>query len=145
MLEIGHSNIRKQVEGWATDSRVASPHCLESNEYWYSLYSAQHSKLQAACSYDRKSALESASWGIGQVLGKNWKSLGYSSIQEFINAMFRDEAGQLDAMIRYIKVNKLVDDLNRHDWTGFARAYNGPNFAVNQYDLKLVAAYKLVK
>ncbi|AXI02813.1 DUF3380 domain-containing protein [Aquirhabdus parva] len=59
--------------------------------------------------------------------------------------MYKDEASQLDAMIRYIKVNKLVSSLNRHDWAGFARSYNGPDFAKNQYDLKLLQAYKFIK
>ena len=69
----------------------------------YGLYSAQHGRLNVAAQYDRTSALESASWGLGQVMGYHWKSLGYSSLQSFINAMYRDEASQLDAMCRYIQ------------------------------------------
>ncbi len=108
----------------------------------YGLMSAQHGRLQAAASYDRMSALESASWGIGQVMGYHWVTLGYVSLQHFINAMYKDEAAQLDAMIRYIQVNRLVDELNRHDWAGFAKAYNGKGYAEFKYDEKLAAAYK---
>lgn len=102
----------------------------------------QHARLQAACGFDRTAALESASWGIGQVMGYHWQDLKYTSLQDFINAMYRNEASQLDAAIRYIQTNNLIAALNRQDWKSFAYAYNGKNYADNQYDTKLAAAYK---
>ncbi|KYQ83573.1 peptidoglycan-binding protein [Acinetobacter sp. NRRL B-65365] len=109
----------------------------------YGLYSQQHKKLEDAAKFDRFSALESCSWGIGQVMGYHWFNLGYPSIQSFINAMYKDEASQLDAMIRYIKTNGLVNALNNKDWKSFARGYNGAAYAKNSYDIKLANAYKL--
>ena len=108
----------------------------------YGLYSAQHGRLNAAAQYHRDSALESASWGLGQVMGYHWQALGYSSLQAFINAMYKDEASQLDAMCRYIKVNNLVNALKNKDWKAFARGYNGAAYAKNSYDVKLGNAYK---
>ena len=108
----------------------------------YGLYSAQHGRLNAAAQYHRDSALESASWGIGQVMGYHWKALGYPTLQNFINAMYRDEASQLDAMCRYIVTNKLINALKNKDWRAFARGYNGPAYAKNSYDVKLGNAYK---
>lgn len=108
----------------------------------YGLYSAQHGRLNAAAQYHRDSALESASWGIGQVMGYHWHALGYPSLQAFINAMYKDEASQLDAMCRYIKVNNLVNALKNKDWKSFARGYNGAAYAKNSYDVKLGNAYK---
>lgn len=108
----------------------------------YGLYSAQHGRLNAAAQYHRDSALESASWGLGQVMGYHWKALGYSSLQAFINAMYKDEASQLDAICRYIKVNNLVNALKNKDWKSFARGYNGAAYAKNSYDVKLGNAYK---
>ncbi|MDC5544351.1 N-acetylmuramidase family protein [Acinetobacter baumannii] len=109
----------------------------------YGLYSQQHAKLNDAAKFDRTSALESCSWGIGQVMGYHWYSLGYPSLQAFINAMYKDEASQLDAMCRFIKVNGLVNALKNKDWKAFARGYNGPAYAKNNYDVKLGNAYKL--
>jgi hypothetical protein len=109
----------------------------------YGLESAQHGRLYAACAYDRTAALESASWGLGQIMGYQWKSLGYTTLQEFINAMYHDEAGQLDAMIRFIKVNKLVNYLNQHQWAAFAAKYNGRSYAINHYDTNLADAHKM--
>ena len=108
----------------------------------YGLYSAQHGRLNAAAQYHRDSALESASWGLGQVMGYHWKALEYPSLQAFINAMCKDEASQLDAMCRYIKVNNLVNALKNKDWKAFARGYNGAAYAKNSYDVKLGNAYK---
>ena len=108
----------------------------------YGLYSAQHGRLNAAAQYHRESALESASWGIGQVMGYHWKALGYASLQAFINAMYKDEASQLDAMCRYIKVNCLINVLKNKDWKAFARGYNGTAYAKNSYDVKLGNAYE---
>ena len=111
----------------------------------YGKYSQQHKRMSEAAQYDRTSALESASWGIGQVMGFHWKSLGYPSLQSFINAMYKDEASQLEAMIRYIKVNKLDTHLRNLNWSAFAKGYNGASYKVNKYDEKLVVAYNKFK
>jgi hypothetical protein len=109
----------------------------------YGLYSAQHKKLDDAAKFDRTSALESCSWGIGQVMGYHWYTLGYDTLQQFINAMYKDEASQLEAMCRYIKINGLAFALKNKDWKAFARGYNGPAYAKNNYHIKLANAYKL--
>lgn len=126
----------------ATTAMRERPDLCNTTAGSYGLYSAQHGRLNAASKYHRDSALESASWGLGQVMGYHWKALGYTSLQSFINAMYKDEASQLDAMCRYIKVNGLVKALQGKDWKAFARGYNGPAYAKNQYDVKLAAAYK---
>lgn len=108
----------------------------------YGLYSIQHQKLSDAAKFDRTSALESCSWGIGQVMGYHWYALGYNSLQSFVNAMYKDEASQLEAMCRYIKVNGLVNALKNKDWKAFALGYNGKDYAKNSYDIKLANAEK---
>ncbi|WP_131667360.1 N-acetylmuramidase family protein [Psychrobacter pygoscelis] len=112
-----------------------------------SLYNVrpQHQKLYVASVLHWNAAHSSCSWGIGQVMGFNWQSLGYKSLREFIDAMHESEAKQLDAMIRFIKVNGLLDELQRKDWAGFAKKYNGSSYKVNKYDEKLAAAYKKFK
>ena len=121
---------------------IKRPDLCSKSTGGYGLYSAQHGRLNAAAQYHRASALESASWGIGQVMGYHWKALGYASLQAFINAMYKDEASQLDAMCRYIEVNGLINALKNKDWKAFARGYNGVGYAKNSYDIKLANAYK---
>lgn len=97
---------------------------------------------RAAVSIDRDCALESASWGLFQIMGFHWESLGYESLQQFVNAMYRSEGDQLEAFVRFIKVNAGVHQaLKRLDWVGVARGYNGPNYSINKYDTRLADAY----
>lgn len=102
----------------------------------------QHKRLTAAAKYHRESALESASWGLGQVMGFNWKDLDYPSLQSFINAQYRDEASQLDTMCRFIRHNGLVDELKSQNWSAFAYRYNGAGYKANNYDTKLANAFR---
>ena len=111
----------------------------------YGKYSAQHDRMAEASKYDRTSALESASWGLFQIMGFHWKSLGFPTLQSFINTMYRDEMGQLDAGIRFIKMNKLDVHLRNENWAAFAKGYNGAAYKVNKYDEKLAAAYNKFK
>ncbi|RKG38478.1 MULTISPECIES: N-acetylmuramidase family protein [Acinetobacter] len=126
----------------ADQMMIKRPDLCSKTAGGYGLYSAQHGRLNVATQYHRASALESASWGIGQVMGYHWQSLGYASLQAFVNAMYKDEASQLKAMCRYIKVNGLVNALKNKDWKAFARGYNGVEYAKNSYDVKLANAYK---
>lgn len=87
-------------------------------------------------------ALESCSWGLGQVMGENWKSLGYASVQELVAENMRGVDGQLECMARFIRVNGLVPALQRGDFTTFAKRYNGPAYKTNAYDTKMAAAAK---
>lgn len=107
----------------------------------YGLQSAQHGRLDVAATYHRESALESASWGLGQIMGLHWQDLGYPSLQSFVNAMYRDEAAQADAMCRFIRMKSLIDELQRKDWAGFALRYNGAGYKANRYDERLAKAY----
>lgn len=105
----------------------------------------EHKRLAKAVALDRNAALISASWGKFQIMGENWDDLGYDSLQEFINAMHASELEQLMAFVKFIKVNKLADELQRKDWAAFAYRYNGKNYAINKYDKKMAAAYKRIK
>lgn len=102
----------------------------------------QHRKLAEAAKLNRNAALQSASWGVFQVMGFNWRVCKYESLQEFINAMYRSERDHLDACIRYIEGAGLTKALREKNWAAFARGYNGPGYAKNKYDTKLAAAYK---
>lgn len=113
--------------------------------YKYGAESIQHRRLEVASQFNRDTALESCSWGLGQVMGFHWKSLGYESLQAFINDMYESEAKQLEAMIRFIKVNGLLLALKNKDWIKFARGYNGSGYAKNKYHIKLANAYAKYK
>jgi len=107
----------------------------------YGPSSKQHGRLERAAAIHRDAALESASWGKFQILGMNWRSCGVESLQAFINAMYQSEDEHLKLFTGYIIRTGLDDELRELDWKGFARAYNGPLYWKNQYDVKLKKAY----
>jgi len=101
----------------------------------------QYDRLHAAIALDRTAALESASWGIGQLMGFNCGQAGFDDVESMVTAMMASENDQLMAMAKWIVKNNLDKPLSKHDWAGFARGYNGANFAINQYDKKLASAF----
>ncbi len=110
----------------------------------YGKTSAQPGRLdRAAKLIDRECAIESASWGLFQIMGFHWQALGYPTLQAFVNAMYHNEADQLEAFVRFIKINPNIHKaLKAQDWAKVAGGYNGPNFSINSYDTKLAAAYQ---
>ena len=107
----------------------------------------EHKRLDRAVRIDRESALMSCSWGTFQVMGFNWQAMKYSSLQEFINCMYRNEYEHLVSFIRYITycAPSALIGLREKDWAKLAKNYNGSNYAINKYDIKLAAAYKKYK
>ena len=101
----------------------------------------EYLRLQKAIALDRDAALQSASWGVGQVMGFNHGIAGFSSVTAMVDAMVRDENAQLLAVANFIKNKKLSSALQRQDWRAFAAGYNGADFARNHYDTKLAEAH----
>lgn len=107
----------------------------------YGLYRIQHERLQTAAKYDRELALQSASWGSMQVMGFNYRLCGYEALQDFINAMYDSEYRQVEAGLNFMKNTGALEYLKDHKWALFARSYNGPAYAINNYDKDLAAIY----
>lgn len=103
---------------------------------------AQYDRLARAIAKDRSAALQSASWGLGQIMGMNFRSAGFNSVEDMTAAMSASEDQQLLAMANFLKSTGLATPLQMHNWTAFARGYNGPNFAINRYDVKLNAEFQ---
>jgi hypothetical protein len=102
---------------------------------------AEYGRLNGASTLDADAALQSASWGIGQLMGFNYGVIGYASVQQMVEAMGDDEDEQLQATATFIEASAMNEALRRHDWQDFARSYNGSDFGRVGYDVKLAAAY----
>lgn len=111
----------------------------------YGKTSAQPERLKRAIAINKDAALSSASWGRFQIMGYNWAASGFATLDAFIAAMHIDEDQHLFAFINFVKSKNLVDELQRKDWTGFAKIYNGSGYKANKYDEKLAAAYQKFK
>ena len=101
----------------------------------------RYSMLDKGRLIDDEVAISSCSWGLGQVMGSHWKWLGYRSAVVFMEIARSGIEGQVDLMARYIAKAGLADELRARDWAGFARGYNGPNYAKFKYDTKMANAY----
>ncbi len=108
---------------------------------WYGPVSVQHKRLDSAVKLDRNAALMSASWGLFQILGENYRSCDCETIQEFVNGMYDSAASQLLLLCHFIRNDKrLMKAVRDRDEATFARYYNGPSYEMNQYDVKLKVA-----
>ncbi|GJN53048.1 N-acetylmuramidase domain-containing protein [Pseudomonas tohonis] len=104
---------------------------------------AEHQRLAQARMIDALCANESASWGAFQIMGYHAERLGYASVDEFVRLMSQDENQQFEAFVRFIEADPaLFKALKGKKWAAFAKAYNGPNYARNLYDVKLERAYE---
>jgi hypothetical protein len=103
--------------------------------------SHQYDRLEQAIALDRKAALESASWGLGQVMGFNAGIAGHSSVENMVKAMCESEDAQFQAMVNFILSKQLAGYLQASNWAKFAFYYNGEEFQKNKYDEKLALAH----
>ena len=101
----------------------------------------EYERLNRAIEISKLDALLSTSWGMFQILGLNHGQCGESSIIEFVKKMTYSEYHQMILAINYLRSNNLIPMLNTHNWTAFAKKYNGPGYAQNHYDIRLRDAY----
>ncbi|MDI1338438.1 N-acetylmuramidase domain-containing protein [Polaromonas sp.] len=102
----------------------------------------QYERLTRAMALDREAALESTSWGLGQVMGFNAARVGFADVDALVSACEASEDAQLDAMAGFIEQGHLAPHLRNADWVQFAFHYNGQDFQKNKYDEKLALAHK---
>ncbi len=94
--------------------------------------------LERAMRYDRKAALESASYGQFQVMGFNAVPIGYKTVDEFVELQGQDVYQHLEAMVRFIKATPLaLRGMRNKNFQQVAEGYNGKGYAANRYDVVL--------
>ncbi|MFM9975174.1 MAG: N-acetylmuramidase domain-containing protein [Beijerinckiaceae bacterium] len=98
--------------------------------------------LTRARAIDTETANRSASWGLGQVLGANAVSLGYSSATALVQELSKGGiAAHVEAMERFIRVNGLIGPIKALNWVRVAEGYNGKEQAKHNYSGRLSDAY----
>lgn len=106
---------------------------------------AQYPRLARAVALDRDAALKSTSWGMGQVMGENYRIAGFADIGSMVQAMAASEDSQLAAVVGFITSNGLQKALQNQNWAGYAHGYNGAGYAKNSYDTRLAQSYAVFK
>jgi len=118
---------------------------ISSRKWNKSLYKGgikEYDRLNEAMKLDKEAALKSASWGKFQIMGFNYNICGWNNVESFVDDMYKNEGEHLKAFVGFIRSNKLEKYLQSKDWAKFAKAYNGPAYAQNKYDVKLKNAYE---
>ena len=135
----------KKGAAFANKMAVERPNIVNKKSGGYQGNEAEYVRLELAKHIDVESALMSASWGQFQIMGENWKELGYTSAQDFVDQQFASESFQLEAFIRFIewktgmiddKKVKLIDALRAENWDAVFTLYNGPNYKKLGYQAK---------
>lgn len=111
----------------------ARPYPRTQDERW--------AQLTEAYALAPDEALASTSWGAFQLIGFQYPGAGYPTVQAFVADLAHSPQHQLAAWTRWIQTNNLVDEIQRKDWAGFARGYNGPGYASGGYDRHIAEAY----
>lgn len=135
----------KKGAAFANKMTVERPNIVNKKSGGYQGNEAEYVRLELAKQIDVECALMSASWGQFQIMGENWKELGYTSAQDFVDQQFASESFQLEAFIRFIewktgmiddKKVKLIDALRAENWDAVFTLYNGPNYKKLGYQAK---------
>lgn len=111
----------------------------------YGPVNAQHERLKRAANIHREAALASASWGTFQVMGFNYEACDCKTLQEFINAMYKNEDEHLRLFVNFLKTKGLDKHLRSKNWDAFALGYNGKGYKVHNYHGRLADAYKICR
>lgn len=119
------------------------PNIVNSKTGGYFGGEREHDRLEQAKRIHTAAGLESASWGLFQIMGFHWEHLEYSSAEHYVRLMESSERNHLDAFVRFNQKDRnLHNALRRRDWTEYARRYNGPGYAKNSYHTKLARAFE---
>lgn len=83
-----------------------------------------------AASLDPRAARLSISMGAPQILGSNYPTIGYESVEQMFDAFAESAHAQLLGFFDFIKASpQRVTALQRRDYRAFAEGYNGPGQA----------------
>ena len=116
-----------------------------TKKYYTGKNAGEYARLQKAIKINEGAAYESASYGMFQIMGNNYKMCGYKSAKDFYNALAKSEDAQFYAFVKFIQAKGIVPYMQKKDWAGIAYRYNGSGYKANKYDQKLAAAYNKYK
>ena len=116
-----------------------------TKQYYTGKNSGEYMRLQRAIKICEPAAYESASYGLFQIMGNNYKMCGYKSAKEFYNDLCKSEDAHFYSFVKFIKAKGIVPYMQQKNWAKIAYLYNGSGYKANKYDQKLAAAYNKYK
>ena len=116
-----------------------------TKKYYTGSNNGEYNRLLKAININEEAAYESASYGLFQIMGYNYKICGYDSAKQFFRDLSVNEDNHLKAFIKFIEYNKIIPYLQTKNWRKIAYLYNGPSYVQNNYHIKLQQAYEKYK
>lgn len=140
-----HVMYRRYKDKYGYDKAIAMvnqcPDIINTKSGGYIGGESEHRRIEKARKIDKNIGLESASWGMFQIMGYHWKALGFASVVDFVMAMSASEAKQLEIFVKFIQANKtLLNAIRAKDFDLFALTYNGTGYRKNNYHVKMARA-----
>jgi hypothetical protein len=131
-------------------NRTPGGYCTGRN--WEARQQCEHQKLAQARAIRHPevdlnaAALRSVSMGLFQIMGFNHRLIDQPDpVRMWERYLKRDDVLDLEDFFRFCTNTRLLRHLQSLDWTSFARGYNGPAFARNNYDQRLAQHYAKYK
>jgi|GEM_PF-505016 len=101
---------------------------LNATDEWKAVHTTQEREwqvLEFARSLDDTAALKSISMGAPQMMGFNFKIMGYESVQEMFESFAKSAQAQILGMLDFIRSAQAIRHLQSGDILSFATIYNG--------------------
>jgi hypothetical protein len=128
-----------------TKGKYDQSHPHISYPHWTEQYSefgeAAYNRFNEAFALDPHAAMFATSWGAFQIMGDNYSSCNFKTVNDFVDYLKKGEAQQLIAFCRYVKSERIDKYLIAKNWASFAYRYNGALYQKNNYDARLASAY----
>ncbi len=120
----------------------------KASDDWTIGHNGQNTEWEAfgiARSLAEKEAMYSISMGAPQVMGFNYKMIGYESVQDMFNSFSKDIRYHFFALFDFCNAkSSRVQYLATRDFLSFAKEYNGLA-APQQYEKRIVEYYDIIK
>lgn len=131
----------RETKGAFSDSYPAVSYPKWDRTKYPKTQAARWEQMAVAFSLHPEAALMSASYGLFQIMGFNWKATGVKDVYEYVRQVSHSEAAQLRLFEAYIGFSPCAKPLREKDWKTFARLYNGSG-QVDYYAGELSKAYE---
>ena len=140
-----HVMYRRYKDKYGYDKAIAMvnqcPDIINTKSGGYIVGESEHRRIEKARKFDKDIGLESASWGMFQIMGYHWQALGYKSVVDFVMTMSESEGKQLEIFVKFIQENNtLLNAIRAKDFDLFALTYNGTGYRKNNYHVKMARA-----
>lgn len=113
-----------QCDGWKSHKFR-----LTEADEWRAVHTGHQKEwevLEFARALDDTAALKSISMGAPQMMGFNYKILGYESVQEMFESFARSANAQILSLFDFVRSRNAIQPLQSGDLLSFATIYNGP-------------------